>query len=263
MIRSRRFALRAVAAATLLAVLALLGPILLLAVAFWAPISTLGTIFPEEELRLHLIHGVGVSLALWTVVIGVGLQLRRPERSVSPLWVAAFYIAVGASLAALSGAFEPIFWIPFLVLVGLVLVLHPARTASLRVAHRPLAILAAVGSVPLMVYGYNQLVLQLGGVVDDPHVAGVHYSTMALLAVIILIGTWLGSTDVPGAHVTALIAAGSMVLFGVASLLNSDQVSSLPAFWASAATVWGAAYLVVASRTVSPQPGHIQASRAE
>ncbi|HZD24153.1 MAG TPA: hypothetical protein VE569_12250 [Acidimicrobiia bacterium] len=245
--RGRRIALRVVVVVTLLAMLVLLGRVLLLALTFWLPISALAAMpfFPEEELRLHLTHGVGTSLVLWTVTIGVGLQLRRPERWLSPLWVAAFYIAVAASIAALAGVFEPIYWVPFLVLVGLALVLHPTRTAPLKIAHRPAALIAATGSVPLLAYAYGQLTLQFGSIATDPHVAGDHYATMAMLAIIIVVGSWLGSTQVPGRTMTALIAGGSAVLLGVASLVRPDQVSAFTPAWAIAATVWGVAYLVV------------------
>lgn len=74
-----------------------------------------------------------------------------------------------------------------------------------------------------MAYGYNELALQFGGLADDPHVAGAHHSTMAMLAAIIVIGAWLGSSDAPGRRMTALIAGGSVVLFGIASLGNPDQ----------------------------------------
>lgn len=254
MTRFRRLALPAVVVVTLLALLALLGPILLIAVAFWVPIPTLGSIFPEDELRLHLIHGVGLSIALWTVLVGVGLQLRRPERWLSPLWVAAIFIGVSAFVAALAGVFEPIFWVPFLVLVGLALILHPTPTASLSLVNRPAGLLAAMGTAPLVVYGYNQLILQFGGVAGDPHVGGAHYSSMAMLALIILIGAWLGSTDVPGRRVSGLIAGGSATLFGLASLVNPDQVSSWTPQWSIAAVVWGTAFLVIGSRSGGEGP---------
>jgi hypothetical protein len=244
----RRLLLRVVVVVTLLALLILLGPILLLAVAFWVPASTLGAIFPEEELRLHLVHGVGVSLVLWTVLIGVGLQWRRPKRWISTLWVPAVYIAGGSSLAVLAGVFEAIYWLPFLLLVGLALAMHPKRTASVRPAHRPTALLAAVVSIPLVTYSYDELLLQFGSITNDPHVAGAHYATMSMLSIIIVIGAWLGSTEVPGRRVTAFIAGGSTVLLGIASLLNPDQVSAFTPFWSIAAMIWGAIYLVVANR---------------
>lgn len=219
--------------------------VLPIAFVFWMPESALNWFSPGPQ---HLIHGVGFSLLLWTVAIGIAVQAWRPEKMTAPLWVAAIYMVLSVSLDLLTGLFDPGILI-FVFLIVLVFALHPRRTSKLVVTDRRALLVAVVGSLGLAAYCVSQLVLQFGAS-KDVHALVGHYATMALLALVVAIGGLLASTSVPGHRLTGAIAGASGIVLGAASLALPTLASSLSTAWAVASIVWGGSMVALVVQPV-------------
>jgi hypothetical protein len=210
--------------------------------------------YPAEDIR-HLVHGVGIALGYGTLLICFAVQLRRPQRSVAPLWLAIVILGSQIVYDAVQGTVgDPIWWLMYGLFLAMV-ALHPRRTAPITHIKRAAAWLAGVATLPLAVQVWSQLRLQFGA--PDPlgHAAANHFFSSAMFVAIIVAAAWLGATDLPGARLTAWLAGVNPLLFGIASIAHPDRVGAWATGWALAAIAWGAAYLlVVALPRRSPRP---------
>jgi hypothetical protein len=105
-----------------------------------------------------------------------------------------------------------------------------------------------------VLYAYQQVVFQVKGLPEDPHVAASHYALMAAMAVGLSVSALLGATDFPGRRITAWTAAVMTVILGVFFIGHPDQASSLGVAWGVAMVVWALAYLLVSTRPITPEP---------
>jgi len=246
--RRRLIGFRVVVALFLVLGLAGFNLLVLFPVISWLPETTFVTIgIPEEDIH-HLVHGFAIGLWYGALMLCLAVQLRRPERSVAPLWVISFILVSQIVYdLAMWDIGDPIWFLAYALFV-LVVMLHPRRTAPITALDRPALLLAVVAAVPLAVSGWNQLRLQLGPADPFGHAELNHFFAMAGLSGLVIVAALLGSTDVPGRRLVAWMAGAAPLLFAVASLAHPDQASAWTFAWAVAALVWGVGYVILVER---------------
>lgn len=246
--RARRIAFRvAVVLATLFTLIVLLFAYPL-AVTNWLPVdlwlAARTDAFHQDVTAadaVHRLHSLALGMLAWATLLGIVVQADRPERRIAPLLVAlAVPVAIAVS-ETVAGTFTVGGTAPFLVVILLVVVLHPAARDILRVPgwDLPMLGLVAAAAVPWGVYavriGEAARAVEPGFEVDHLEFT----SALALLAV--LCGV-IGASNHTGWRYAAgasVVAAGSI---GLQSALFPDVLSGLALPWAVAALVWCAAY---------------------
>jgi hypothetical protein len=246
-------AFRVMAVLTSLWVLAVVFFGLTEVVLMWLPAGVLrSTGLPIDDLAAHRTHYLSAGIAAWALLLGVVVQLWRPERRVAPM-LHGLAIAVAAAVVyALSGG--PGEWlaedltlaVPLLVL-GL---LHPRARQLRRLpgCDRPMAVLAAAGAVPWLFFAVTHAQRQWRNVAGDAHAEVEHWATAALMALTVVACALIGATRHAGWRLTAWIAAVASVCYGLHSLIYPEPASALAAPWAAAAVLWGAGYAALIVR---------------
>ncbi len=199
----------------------------------------------EPDVLVEVVHGVAIALTHLALILGMLVQLRRPERSIAPLWMCAYLTLAMIVFDISQGTVGNPIWFVVYALVAAVVVLHPRRVARITAVDRPTLVLAIAAAMPMAWYGWNQLRLQFGPADTVGHVEHNHYFTMAGIAGLIIVGAVLGSTDLPGRRLTASIAGLAAADLGIASLMHPENASALATGWALAAIAWGITYIVV------------------
>lgn len=218
-------------------------------VLMWFPAETLAEMLEDETsfIVLHRAHFMAIGVIAWAIVPSMLVQLRKPERRVAPMLLVVA-IALGATIVyGLSGTLSD--WLIeeialVVVPVTLVVLLHPSRDRlfSRPAFDPPLAGFAALAAAPWLVYIVDNAWTQFTNSAGDTHAEMEHWATAALMGIVIVVAAFLGSSDHPGRGLTAGIAVGGSVVFGVHSLVFPGLASSLPMFWAVLAILWGIGY---------------------
>lgn len=244
--KRRRVTFRVVAAVVALWVLATNIFGLMEIIVMWLPTETVASMFEEETpfIDLHRAHFMAIGILAWAIVLSMLVQLRKPEHRVAPMLLLAA-AALGATIVyGLSGTLSA--WLieeiaMVLVPIALVVLLHPSRDRlfSRPEFDRPLAGLALLAAVPWLVYIVDNAWTQFTNAAGDTHAEMEHWATAALMGIVIVAAAFLGSSDHPGRGLTAWIAVGGSVIFGVHSLVFPGLASSLPGIWAGAVILWG------------------------
>lgn len=227
----------------------------------WLPDGFVNDFFASrvDDFAIHRIHRLALALSHVTVLIGLVLQFRRPERNEAPMWQASAFFGAAVVLNLIIGPTSeqvpPPIWIIFGlgILAG---VLHPTspllrlpRPADLR-----LLALVAVLVVPMLVYVIDQVGLQVSGVQADPHWAGSHYQFAGEFGVHLIFLGLVSSTEFTGRRVTAWMAGLSALWIGVASVVFPNQVSSLGIVWGAALAAWGLLFIAASMDRASGGP---------
>ena len=212
----------------------------------WLPAETLADMFAEGDTSelIHRTHFMAVGVMGWALALSLVVQLRKPELRVAPMMLVVAGAIGGTIVFALSGTFGE--WLLeeialVLIPVGLVVLVHPARDQLFTKPRfdRTMGGMAALAAAPWLVYIAHNAWSQLQNAPGDPHADPEHWAIAALMGIFIGVAALLGSTDKPGWRITAWIAVGGSVIFGVHSLLFPGLASALPAPWAGAAILWG------------------------
>lgn len=218
----------------------------------WLPDETLFDLMDDVDpaALTHRLHELIVGVFSWALLLGVALQLHKPERKVAPLLAALAVPVVLSVVEIFNGNFVIADTLPLLVPILAVGLLHPTRRDLLRVGHfePTLAGLTALASVPWVVFALAQARLQRVDVTGDVHAEAGHWGLMAGFGILVLVWGLIGASDRPGWRITGFMAALSSMLYGLHSLLFSDVASSASAGWAIAAIIWGVIYGLAASR---------------
>lgn len=258
--KTRRIGFRVVAWIAALWLLALNVFALLEIFLMWLSEDTLTSMFGEEFPEIHRAHFMVIGIVAWAMILSIGVQLRKPERRVAPmLWLATSALA-GTVLFGLSGTLgewlvEEVLFV--LIPIGLVVSLHPMRREFLRRPRfdRPMVSLAALATIPWLIYVFDNAGMQLANAVGDPHAEMEHWALAALLGVVVLAAAFIGSSDHRGWRLQAWIAAGASVVFGIHSLVFPGLASGLAPMWATAAILWGIAFgVATVRRSDAPVP---------
>jgi hypothetical protein len=239
--RTRRVGYYVMVVAALALVVFGLGELLFLGIVGWLGESALEEA-TEPGAGVHLFHVLGHALFAWLLLVCLAVQLRHPERRFASV-VFALAAMVAYSLGSLvSGVFDPL-EVVAIVLLAVLVWLNPGREEAKTLPfHRR----ALVASVPILVGALvitvGELNRQVSGISSDPHVEFGHHGLMAAMALILVFAVLIGSSSLTGRRLVAVLAAGSLVYLGVASMLFPDQVSSLGTVGGVSAVVVGLIY---------------------
>jgi len=204
---------------------------------FGVPSLVLGWFEGGERLQ-HRVHDLGYGA--WAgilLTLGLVALTRRPELRPAALQQVLLGIAAYWVAALLAVDLEPInlAFILLFGLVGVVLVwLYPANRSSLARVGRPsitLGLLTALAAMPLVLYALDMAALQRGGLPTDPHVTESHWTTMASLALGILLVGGLAALRPEGWRIPAWSAGAAAAVLGLASIVFDGYPGSLPAPW--------------------------------
>lgn len=198
-----------------------------------------------DEPGTHHLHELALVVMLWTVLVGLIVQLYKPERRVAAIQqkLLVNIVITGANL--LTGFFFP----PALILGGLLFLafeLHPAGWDVLRVqtAGRASPLMTAtvlLAAIPLAVYGAEQYALHSSG---DIHAQLGHYADMITYSLLILLLGLLASLKSIGWRVPVWSAAGLAGVLGASSMLHPNLASSTGVLWGGLAILWGVGFIV-------------------
>jgi hypothetical protein len=201
-----------------------------------------------DEGGIHRVHDMGFG-ALYGVILTVGfaVQLWRPERKISAFFqilAVGLAVAIAGTLAtrpyALLGVFVALAW-------AILLALHPFRSEVLRPAgdgfSRLLGALATLGTIPLLWFSWTVTKLQRNGLSIDPHVSQDHWTTMAAMAIGIVLVGWLSCLKLRGWRITAWSAAVATFLYGLISAVYPGRAGSEGTRWGWIAMAGGLVFI--------------------
>ena len=250
--RARRITFRVLAWLMTLFLLALFPFSLLEVVVMWLPDETLVSLIPDftQTDLAHRTHFLSVGIVMWALLLGLVVQLRKPERRAAPMLQSLVLALAGLVLFALTGTFGE-FLVEDVVIfapVAVLALLHPRarKLVSRPDLNRGMAALVAVAVVPWAVFAIDNVRLQVTDI--SSHARMEHWAAAALVAIIVVAFGFIGSSALEGWRLTAAISAIASVIYGLHSLVFPGLASALPAFWAVAAIVWGLAFGVVIVR---------------
>lgn len=229
----------------LVSVVMLVGfvPVLHLVVIDWLPDDALLAVREgPPEVPVHRLHSTALSVLVWSMIIGIGVQLHRPRRKVAAMLMALAVppaIALGEVLT--TGTYVAMGTAPFFAVLLLIAVLHPAARQLVRIRRMDpiMSGLTAVAAVPCITFavGQRELGRLHGGVVD-------HWTFVAALSILVVFWGLIGASDRPGWKLPAWAAALTVVIVGLKSLLFPEMLSRAPLPWAVAALIWAGCYLI-------------------
>lgn len=187
-------------------------------------------------------YGALVGIIL---TVGVASQLRAPERRIAGMQQAALVIAallLGSALAADAQNVEAAAIV--FVGVGILLVLHPARAEFLRRGaglSRPLLAITVIGAVPFVAYAL-EMGAQAQDLVGPPHHVQ-RLSTMAAMAIAIVLVGLLASLKTRGWRIPAWSAGIAAMAFGLVSAVYPDHPAAVGVGWGVAALAWSVLFI--------------------
>lgn len=223
--------------------------------AWFQPLE--GVAGPVTEVGYGALVGIILTLGLF-------VQLRAPERKIAGLQQAALVILALLAGSALAGDAQNL--IPALILLpalGLLLALHPARQEFLRrgASLSPaLVVVATAGGIPLIAYA-----LQMGAeareLTGPPHHVQ-RLSTMAAMAIAILLTGLLAALKTRGWRIPAWSAGSAALVFGFASFAFPDHPGAEGRWWAGVAIAGGVLFIAAAEWEARRATAAVEPSRS-
>ena len=225
-----------------------------LAAASWGALFGVALVLAwidTDDGGIHRVHDIGFG-ALFGIVLTVGFlaQLWRAEQRISAFYqipAVALAVAIAGALATRSfgllGVFIAITW-------AVLLVLHPDRPEVLRPAKErmsvPLGTLAVVGAVPWLWFASTMARFERNGLAFDPHVEQDHWTTMAAMAIGIVLVALLSALKLRGWRITAWSAGAATIMYGLITAVYPHRPGAEGIGWAIAAIAGGLAFIGVA-----------------
>lgn len=198
------------------------------------------------ELGIHRLHVMVIATVILTTLLGVFVQVFGPTRQVTSMLGALISVVLAALVQFVAeGSLGSV--VPFLVLIGLATLLHPAGR---RLLHRgqsyspAMLAFVVVAAVPMLAFTITQVGLQANA--TDAHAAAGHYTGMAQLGLIPLVYGILAAIGMRGWRVAAWIAALPIAYYGLLSVSFTGQAGSTGVVWGAAAILWAVGFVVVA-----------------
>ena len=190
---------------------------------------------------VHRLHSLALGVLAWGMLLGILLQAHRPEHRIAPLLASVAVVVAIAVSETIAGTITVGGTAPFLVVVGLVVVLHPAAGDMLRLPKWDLPILGltAVAAVPWVLYAAR---VATAVRYAEPAFEADHLEFTSAVALLAVLWGLIGASDHPGWRYAAGASVVAGVSIGLQSVLYPDVLSGLPLPWAVAALVWCAAY---------------------
>jgi hypothetical protein len=182
----------------------------------------------------------------------VVVQLRGPERKIAG--VQQTFLVTPALLIGSAIASDSQNLVPALILlptIAILLALHPARAEFFRrgaAPSRTLLAITVIGAVPLVAYALD-MGAQARDLVGPPHHVQ-RLSTMAAMAVAIVLSGLLAALRTRGWRIPAWSAGGAAIVFGLASAVFPDQTGAVGRGWGGLAITGGVLFIAAAEREV-------------
>ncbi len=205
--------------------------------------SVQGVAGPVTDLGYGALVGILLTMALL-------VQLWAPERKIAGIQQAALVSPAMLIGSAIASDFQNV--IPALIVmpaVAILLVLHPAREEFFRrgaaISPKLLAI-TILGSIPLIAYALD-MGAQARALAGPPHHVQ-RLSTMAAVAIAIVLAGLLAALGTRGWRIPAWSAGTAAIVFGLASTMFPDHPGAEGRGWGVVAIAGGALFIAVAER---------------
>lgn len=218
-------------------------------VAFFGLTSLVLAWFQDVEGVAGPVTDLGYGV-LFGIILTTGLlvQLRRPERKIAGVQQA--FLVIPALVVGSAIAFDSQDLVPALLLLptlGILLALHPAREELLRrgaALSRTLLAITVIGAVPLVAYAL-EMGAQARDLAGPPHHVQ-RLSTMAAMAVAIVLTGLLAALQTRGWRTPAWSAGTAAIAFGLALVVFPDQRGAVGRGWGGVAIAGGVLFIAVA-----------------
>jgi hypothetical protein len=198
----------------------------------------------SEAQTIHAFHNVVVAALLLVLSAPPAFAAaREPERAVAPLLHLSALGVAGLATMALGLTID-IYTLPFVVLVGVLLLLRVARGPALGVGCPSVAlgILVTAAAVPLVTYALGQAELQRINTSSN-HAELNHWVEMSFYAVAVLLLRALAALRPTTFRMSAWSAGIALAVMGGASRALEGYASALGTSGAWAALVGGVLFL--------------------
>jgi hypothetical protein len=236
---SRRIAFRAWAAVLVIVFGVGFFGLISLAIGWFQGVE--GVAGPVTELGYGALVGIILTM-------GLLVQLNAPERKIAGIQQAALVIPallIGSAIATDSQNVVPaMILIPA---VGILLALHPAREEFLRrgaAYSRKLLAITILGAIPLIAYALD-MGAQAQDLIGPPHHVQ-RLSTMAAMAIAIVLVGLLAAFKTRGWRIPAWGAGTAAIVFGLASMAFPDDPGAVGRGWGSLAIAGGVLFIAAA-----------------
>lgn len=180
--------------------------------------------------------------------MGLLAQLHAPERRIAGIQQAALVIPALLIGSAIASDSQNV--VPALVstpAVGILLALHPAREEFLRRGagfSRKLLAITILGAIPLIAYALD-MGARAQNLVGPPHHVQ-RLSTMAAMAIAIVLVGLLAAFKTRGWRIPAWSAGTAAIVFGLASMAFPDDPGAVGRGWGGLAIAGGVLFIAVA-----------------
>ena len=201
---------------------------------------------------------------LFGIILTTGLlvQLRRPEQKIAGVQQTLLVIpalVIGSAIASDSQNLVPA--LILLPAIGILLALHPAREEFFRrgaAPSRTLLAITVIAAVPLVAYALD-MGAQARDLAGPPHHVQ-RLSTMAAMALAIVLTGLLAALQTRGWRIPAWSAGTAAIVFGLASVAFPDQPGAAGRGWGGVAIAGGVLFIAVAEwevrrATATSEPG--------
>jgi hypothetical protein len=228
----------------------------------------------------HRVHEIAFGALFLLPLVGLVVQLRRPETKIAPMYQVVIPLLVTIFVVVLAGQPDPSMAL-FLVVPLLLVLLHPARARLLRpqFSFSPVLLaLALAAAIPLLFFAVDQLRVSaeagqiaprvFDSLPEDATDAQVeramqkaasgealealehygHWSAMGAFAISIVASALIAASRMPGWRFTAWSAAAVVAVYGAASLVFPEDASAQGGLWGVLAILWAGAFVVVSLR---------------
>jgi hypothetical protein len=215
------------------------------AVAFGLVTAVFGII--SEAQLIHAFHNTVVATLLLVLSAPPAIAAARsPERAMPALGHLVVLSVAGLATMAVAVRLD-VFTLPFIVLVGVLLLLRVPRGPALASGRPslPLVVLVLAAAVPLVAYALGQAELQRIDATSE-HAELNHWVETSFTAVAILLLGALAALRPVAYRMTAWTAAVALAALGVASLLLPGHASTFDTPWAWAALAGSLAFIALA-----------------
>jgi len=191
--------------------------------------------------EVHRLHSLALGVIAWGMLLGIVLQAHRPERKIAPL-LASLAVPIAMAVSEMmAGTYTVGGTAPFIVLILIVVMLHPAARDILRLPgwNLPMLGLAVAAALPWMIYATR---MGRAAHIAEPGFEVGHITFMSALALLAVLWGTIGASNRAGWQYATGAAMVATAAIGLQSVIFPDALSGLSLPWAVAALAWCAAY---------------------
>ncbi len=218
-------------------------------VAFFGLTSVVIAWFEDVEGVAGPVTDLGYGV-LFGIILTTGLlvQLRLPERKIAA--VQQTFLVIPALVVGSAIASDSQNLVPALILLpalGILLALHPSREEFFRrgaALSRTLLAITVIAAVPLIAYSVDRGAQARDLAGPQHHVQRL--STMAAMALAIVLTGLLAVLQTRGWRIPAWSAGVAAIVFGLASVVFPDQAGAVGRGWGGVAVAGGVLFIAVA-----------------